>query len=114
MNEEKRKREKATSNHISIFFLSLTIDERNFCCSIAIVVIQIETICNDRYKVCLELIVKKQNSIIITRETNQLTNEQLQTVLNTDHIRQHLIKVGLVCIGKCFFPIEINEIIFIE
>jgi hypothetical protein len=43
-----------------------------------------------------------------------LTNEQLRTVLNTDHIRQHLIKVGLVCIGKMFFPIEINEIIFIE
>jgi len=41
---------------------------------------------------------KTKNSIIIIRETNHLTNEQLQTLLNTDHIRQHLIKVGLVCI----------------
>ena len=32
----------------------------------------------------------------ISRELNELTNRQLRKILNIEHIRQHLIEVGLV------------------
>lgn len=38
--------------------------------------------------------------------------DELQKFLNIDHIRQHLIKVGLVCISKnkkmFFFRVRLN------
>jgi hypothetical protein len=47
------------------------------------------------------LIAKQENrAIILRREINQWTTKQLEKFLNFEHIRQHLIQVGLVCFYK--------------
>lgn len=46
--------------------------------------------------------VKNRKRSSMNRKTNQLMNEQLQKLLNFDHIHQHLIEVGLVCIVIIF------------
>ena len=58
-----------------------------------------KSIYDDRCKVCFQLDYLKKKTIGFNNYSTRQANEQLQTLLNIEHIRQHLIKVGLVCIG---------------